>query len=85
MLILLPINGVVGTVQRALIPDYVKPNLKGTAYGLYYLLVGSAFFVSNAVVGSVWGYLGSSVASTYSVSLSVVAILAMILFVRKKT
>ncbi len=99
VLILLPINGVVallvavvygaylgivGTVQRALIPDYVKPNLKGTAYGLYYLLVGSAFFVSNAVVGSLWEYFGSSIASTYSVILSVVAILAMMLFVRKK-
>ena len=99
VLILLPINGVVallvavvygaylgivGTVQRALIPDYVKPNLKGTAYGLYYLLVGSAFFVSNAVVGSLWEYFGSSIASTYSVILSVVAILAMLLFVRKK-
>ena len=99
VLILLPINGVVallvavvygaylgivGTVQRALIPDYVEPSLKGTAYGLYYLLVGFAFFVSNAVVGSLWQYFGSSIASTYSIILSVVAILAMLLFVKKK-
>jgi MFS family permease len=76
--------GVVETVQRALIPDYVGEKLRGTAYGLYYLVVGSAFFVSNAVVGSLWEYFGSSVASTYSITLSVIAILAMILFVRKK-
>jgi MFS family permease len=76
--------GIVETVQRALIPNYVEKNLRGTAYGLYYLVVGSAFFVSNAVVGSLWEYFGSSVASTYSITLSVIAILAMILFVRKK-
>jgi len=76
--------GVVETVQRALIPDYVEKNLRGTAYGIYYLVVGSAFFVSNAVVGSLWEYFGSSVASSYSITLSAVAIVAMIVFVRKK-
>ena len=76
--------GVVETVQRALIPDYVGEKLRGTAYGLYYLVVGSAFFVSNAVVGSLWEYFGSSVASSYSIALSAVAIVAMTVFVRKK-
>ena len=76
--------GVVETVQRALIPDYVGEKLRGTAYGIYYLVVGSSFFVSNAVVGSLWEYFGSSVASTYSIILSVIAIVAMLLFVRKK-
>jgi MFS family permease len=76
--------GIVETVQRALIPDYVGEKLKGTAYGLYYLVVGSAFFVSNAVVGILWEYFGSSIASTYSIVLSAVAILAMLLFVKRK-
>ncbi|MGD9131705.1 MAG: MFS transporter [Candidatus Bathyarchaeota archaeon] len=76
--------GVVETVQRALIPDYIGKSLRGTAYGLYYLVVGSAFFVSNAVVGTLWEYFGSSVASGYSIALSAVAIVAMTLFVRKK-
>jgi MFS family permease len=76
--------GIVETIQRALIPDYVEKNLKGTAYGIYYLVVGSAFFVSNAVVGTLWEYFGSSVASAYSVTLSAIAIIAMIVFVRKK-
>ena len=99
LLILLPVNsvaallvavvygaylGIVETVQRALIPDYVGQNLRGTAYGIYYLLVGSAFFVSNAVVGTLWEIFGSSVASIYSIILSVVAISAMLLFVKKK-
>ncbi|MEJ2125996.1 MAG: MFS transporter [Candidatus Bathyarchaeota archaeon] len=76
--------GIVQTVQRALIPNYVSENLRGTAYGLYYLVVGSAFFVSNAVVGLLWNSFGSSTASIYSVALSAIAILAMIAFIRKK-
>jgi MFS family permease len=77
--------GVIETVQRALIPSYVNSNLRGTAYGVYYLIVGSAFFVSNAVVGSLWEYFGSSIASAYSIITSITAIAFMILFlIRKK-
>jgi MFS family permease len=76
--------GIVETVQRALIPSFVDQKLRGTAYGLYYLAVGSAFFVSNAAVGLLWGSFGSSFASVYSIIFSTVAIVAMILFVRRK-
>jgi MFS family permease len=76
--------GIIETVQRALVPEYVDRNLRGTAYGIYYLIVGSAFFVSNAVVGSLWEYFGASIASTYSIVTSVVAIAFMILFLYKK-
>jgi MFS family permease len=76
--------GVVETVQRALIPEYVGEKLRGTAYGLYYLVVGSSFFVSNVVFGGLWEYFGSSVASIYSLMLSSVAVLGMLLFIRRK-
>jgi MFS-type transporter involved in bile tolerance (Atg22 family) len=76
--------GIIETVQRALIPEYVDRNLRGTAYGIYYLIVGSAFFVSNAVVGSLWEYFGSSTASTYSIITSIIAITFMILFLNRK-
>jgi len=76
--------GVVETVQRALIPEYVCRNLRGTAYGIYYLTVGLAFFVSNALVGSLWEYFGSSLAVTYSVITSFIAITFMMLFLKRK-
>lgn len=76
--------GIIETVQRALVPEYVDRNLMGTAYGIYYLIVGSAFFVSNAVVGSLWEYFGSSLASAYSIVTSVVAVTFMMLFLYKK-
>ena len=76
--------GIIETVQRALVPEYVDRNLMGTAYGIYYLIVGSAFFVSNAVFGSLWEYFGASMASAYSIVTSVVAVIFMILFLYKK-
>jgi MFS family permease len=76
--------GIIETVQRALIPEYADRNLRGTAYGIYYLIVGSAFFVSNAVVGSLWEYFGASIASAYSIITSVVAIAFMIMFLNRK-
>lgn len=74
--------GIVETIQRALIPGYVSSDLRGTAYGLYYLVVGSAFFISNVIVGTMWEYFGSSVAATYSVTVSSIAILGMLLFLK---
>jgi len=44
-------QGVVETVQRAMVPNYAKTGLKGTAYGVYYLVVGCSVLVSNSVVG----------------------------------
>lgn len=99
LILLLPVNGfnaflvaifygayfgIVETVQRALIPSYIDNNLRGTAYGIYYLIVGSAFFISNAVVGSLWAYFGSSIASAYSIITSVIAITFMTLFLNRK-
>lgn len=75
--------GIIETIQRAIIPGYVKSGLIGTAYGLYYLVVGSAFFVSNAVVGTLWEYWGASVAVAYSVTISSVAITSMLIFLKK--
>ncbi len=74
--------GIIETIQRALIPKYAKNDLRGTAYGLYYLVVGSAFFISNAVVGTLWELYGSSLAATYSVTISSIAIISMLLFLR---
>jgi MFS family permease len=99
LLILLPLNGffallvavvygvylgIVETVQRAMIPDYVKEGYRGTAYGLYYLVIGSTFFVSNSIVGVLWEFFGSFVASTYSTIFAIIGILALIVFIHSQ-
>jgi len=42
--------GIGETIQRAMVPKYAPIELKGTAYGLYYLVVGTGFFIANSVL-----------------------------------
>jgi len=73
--------GVVETVQRALVPRYAPEDLMGTAYGVYYLTVGLSFLAANSLVGFLWDTAGREVAFTYSLATSVVATVALLLFV----
>ncbi len=78
--------GIVETMQRALVPGYAESAMRGTAYGLYYLVVGICFLVANMVVGTLWYLFGSSGAAKYSLALSAIAVTGMLLFtkLRKK-
>lgn len=75
--------GISETVQRAVVPKYVSSSLRGTAFGLYNLIIGASFFISNIVFGFLWDNSGLSVAVTYSLSLTSIAIVAMLIFIKK--
>jgi MFS family permease len=76
--------GIAETVQRAVIPRYVKSEHRGTAYGLYNLVVGIAFLAANVVFGVLLDSSGIALAATYSIATSVVAIAVMLAFLAKK-
>lgn len=75
--------GISETVQRAVVPRYVPLDLRGTAFGLYNLVIGSTFFVSNVLFGFLWDSHGLAYSISYSVIITTVAILAMLVFIRK--
>jgi len=77
-------DGIANTVTRALIPKYSESTLRGTAYGLYYLVVGSCLLIANITVGSLWQSLGPSTAAAYSITLTSVSIIGMILFIKQR-
>jgi len=77
-------DGIANTVTRALVPKFSESTLRGTAYGLYYLVVGSCFLIANITVGGLWQFLGSSTAAAYSASLATVSIIGMALFIGRK-
>ena len=77
--------GMTETVQRALIPGYVDSGLKGTAYGIYYLVVGTCFFIANTVVGRLWEAQALKTSTLYSGTFALIAILGMIIFTRTET
>jgi len=72
------------TVQRALIPDLTKPELKGTAYAIYYTLIGSCSLAANSIFGSLWTSVGRSAAFQYSVITSIAGIAALFTFMATK-
>lgn len=75
--------GISETVQRAVIPRYVASELRGTAFGLYSIVIGSGFFVGNILFGFLWDNQGLVTAVMYSVSFTIIAISCMTWFLRK--
>ncbi len=75
--------GISETVQRAIIPRYVSPELRGTAYGFYSLVIGVCFFISNITFGFIWDHYNIHMAVAYSASLTFLAILGMMVFMKR--
>ncbi len=69
------------TVQRAIIPSLTVAEFKGTAYGLYYLLLGVCSFAANLIFGLLWDQISPSAAFTYSVLTSTIAIFCFVVLV----
>jgi len=68
------------TVQRAMIPDFTRPELKGTAYAFYYTIIAIGSLIANSVFGALWTSLGSAVAFEFSIATSAVAGVALVIF-----
>lgn len=72
--------GISDTVQRAVIPDYTKKELKGTAYAFYYILIGVGSLAANSIFGFLWTSMSSSTAFEYSIVTSMVGAAALLIF-----
>jgi MFS family permease len=75
--------GITETVQRAILPKYVTSNLRGTAYGLYNLVIGVGFFVGNIAFGYLWDVYSLSVAISFSSIFIISSIIGMTVFIKK--
>jgi MFS family permease len=75
--------GIFETVQRAVIPRYVASELRGTAYGLYNVVIGMTFFVANVVFGFLWDNFTLTTAVSYSMITAIAAICVMFMFIRR--
>lgn len=75
--------GISETARSAVIPRYVPPNLRGTAFGLFSVVTGGAFFVGNVLFGFLWDHYGLVQAVTYSMIVTSIAIFGMLLMMRK--
>lgn len=76
--------GISETVQRAVIPKYISSDLRGTAFGLYNVVVGTCFFISNITFGFLWDNYNLITAISYSIIFTSTAIIGMFAFVKAK-
>jgi MFS family permease len=75
--------GISETAQRAVVPKYVVSELRGTAYGLYNVVIGATFFVANVIFGFLWDNYNLDTAVSYSIIMTVAAISGMFIFIRR--
>jgi MFS-type transporter involved in bile tolerance (Atg22 family) len=76
--------GISEIVQRAVIPKYISSDLRGTAFGLYNVVVGTGFFISNITFGFLWDNHNLVTAISYSIIFTSTAIIGMFAFLKAK-
>ena len=72
--------GMAETVQRAVVPKYILGRQRGTAYGLYKMVIGFSFLATNVIFGFLLDSSGITSAATYSITTSIVTIASLIAF-----
>lgn len=75
--------GISETVQRAIIPRFIGSELRGTAFGMYNLIIGIAFFASNITFGFLWDAFSLNTALSYSSITTIIASIGLIIFMKK--
>jgi MFS family permease len=67
------------TAPRALLADLVHPEVRGTAYGFYYTLIGFVALPTSAIAGFLWDRFSPAAAFSYGAGAAFIA--AVLLFI----
>jgi MFS family permease len=73
--------GLAEGAEKALVADLVRPEQRGTAYGLYNLAFGITVLPASLLMGALWNWRGPRLAFLTSASIGAAAALLLILFV----
>lgn len=76
--------GLAEGAEKALVADLVKPEQRGTAYGLYNLAFGITVFPASLLMGALWDWRGPQTAFLVSAIIGATAALLMLLLVRTR-
>jgi MFS family permease len=68
--------GVTQSIFQAMIADTVHPDLRGTGFGIYYLVTAFALFAANFVMGHVFDSYGYTMAFMFSASVAFIGLLS---------
>jgi len=76
--------GLAEGAEKALVADLVRPEQRGTAYGLYNLAFGITVLPASLLMGAIWDWKGPAAAFFTSAAIGTTAALLLALFVRQK-
>ncbi len=74
--------GLVEGAEKALVADLVRPEQRGTAYGLYNLAFGITVFPASLLMGLIWDWKGATTAFLFNAALGAIAALLLATLVR---
>jgi MFS family permease len=77
--------GLAEGAEKALVADLVRPEQRGTAYGLYNLAFGITVFPASLLMGAVWEWRGPRTAFLLSAALGATAALLLMIVVKPGT
>jgi len=70
--------------EKALVADLVRPEQRGTAYGLYNLAFGITVFPASLLMGALWDWRGAKTAFLVSATLGATAALLLLILVKPR-
>jgi MFS family permease len=74
--------GLAEGAEKALVADLVRPEQRGTAYGLYNLAFGITVFPASFLMGMIWDWKGPAVAFLVSAFMGATAALLLLILVK---
>ena len=74
--------GLAEGAEKALVADLVRPEQRGTAYGLYNLAFGVTVFPASFLMGMIWDWKGPAVAFLVSAFMGATAAMLLLIVVR---
>ncbi|HSE32379.1 MAG TPA: MFS transporter [Pyrinomonadaceae bacterium] len=77
--------GLAEGAEKALVADLVRPDQRGTAYGLYNLAVGLTVFPASLLMGTIWDWKGPATAFLVSATIGTLAALLLLVLVKRRT
>jgi MFS family permease len=76
--------GLVEGAEKALVADLVRPEQRGTAYGLYNLAFGVTVFPASLLMGIIWDWKGPTTAFLVSAVMGATAASLLLIFVKSQ-
>ncbi len=77
--------GLAEGAEKALVADLVRPDQRGTAYGLYNLAFGITVLPASILMGTIWDWYGAPTAFIFSAGIGACAAALLLLLIKPKT